>query len=308
MKFRDRMGALLTALAFSVAAGAQTPPAATTCTTAPTGVSALNIERTVPLNNVLTTLTPNAPANVLASIAGGALEIREQLIYNPGLGTVTVTTFLVAPGSPNPTPSGVTLNTVESATIQISQILTSCTPVPSLLMIGTVTQSPASGIYGSFVGAPAAISLGYTTDTPAKINNVAVVVAGRVLDYSSAASGTLTFPAVTVVPPGSTGAVVVKVQFSSGIVIPANSSTPTQVPFSPLTLDATQSTGNGALTYTFSYVGSPVSFTQVAGTPGKVNVYFPIQGIYTIVVNATDSQGNTGTPVMYLIQYTGRPN
>ena len=308
MKFWDRMGALLTALAFTVAAGAQTPPVATTCTTAPTGISTFNIERTVPLSNVLTTLTPNAPANVLAAIAAGAQEIHEQLIYNPGLGYVTVTTFLVAPGSPTPTPPGsiTPQNTLQSITVQISQVLTSCKPTPSLLMVGTVINSPASGVYGSLVGAPVAISAGYTTDTPPKINNVAVVVAGQVLDYSTAATGSLTFPAVTVVPPGSTGAITVKVQFANGTFAQPN--TTFQVPTSPFPLDATGSTGNGALTYSFTTPAgsSPVAFVQT-GTPGKVSVQFPGAGGYVITVNVTDSAGNTGS-LTFTLTYTGRPN
>jgi hypothetical protein len=307
MKFWDRMGALFTALAFTLAAGAQTTPATTTCTTAPTGISTFNIERTVPLSNVLTTLTPNAPANVLASIAAGAQEIREQLIYNPGLGTVTVTTFLVDPGSPTPTPVNniSPQNTLQTITVQISQILTSCAPTPSVLLVGRVTNSPASGVYGSLVGAPAAISAGYTTDTPAKINNVAVVIAGQVLDYSTAGTGSLTFPAVTVVPPGSTGAVSVKVLFGNGTFAQPN--TTFQVPSSPFLLDATGSTGNGALTYSFTTAAgsSPVAFVQT-GTPGKVNVQFPGAGGYVITVTVTDSAGNSSS-LTFTLTYTGRP-
>src|SRR5260370_42206008 len=95
----NRMGVSLAAIALSVVAFGQTTTPPATCTTAPTSLTALNVERALPLADILTTLTPNAPANVLAAIAGGALEIREIYIYNAQLGTVTGTAFLVAAGS-----------------------------------------------------------------------------------------------------------------------------------------------------------------------------------------------------------------
>src|SRR5580700_1116424 len=80
-----------------------TPPAAT-CTTAPTSITAFSIEQELGLTNLLTTLTPNIPTNVLAALSSGAQVIRDRLIYNPQQNTLTSTVFLVAPGSPIPTP------------------------------------------------------------------------------------------------------------------------------------------------------------------------------------------------------------
>src|ERR1700681_4149686 len=96
---------LLITLAGALPLGAQTPTTPTTCTTPPPGLTTLHFERSVTLANVLTTLTPNLPANVLASIAGGAQEIREIFIYNAQQNTVTSTVFLVASGAPLPTPN-----------------------------------------------------------------------------------------------------------------------------------------------------------------------------------------------------------
>ena len=306
MKFWNGMGASIAAIAFSLAAGAQTTAAPATCTTAPTAITAFNIERTVALNNVLTTLTPNAPANVLASIQAGAQEVREQIVYNPQLGTVTSTVFLVAPGSPTPTPANTAAqNAIQSTTIQVSQILSSCSPTPSLLLVGTITASPASGVFGSVNGAPAAVSVGYTTDNPAKINNVVVLVAGQLVAYSSGAAGTLTFRSTPVTPPGSTGAVTVKVKFAGGTIAQPN--TATQTPISPLLIDATGSTGTGALTYAFTSLAghSPLSVVQT-GTPGIVYIQFPAPGDYSLVVTVTDSTGATGSQ-QFLFTYTGRP-
>lgn len=60
------------------------------------------------------------------------------------------------------------------------------------MFTGTVTSSvggPAvpNGIYNlKFDGAPAAVSIGYTKDSPLKINNVVVLFAGLVAIYSPA--------------------------------------------------------------------------------------------------------------------------
>ncbi len=205
MKSSKAMGVFLAAPAMCALAFAQTGGTGTgtgstaACTTAPTSVSALNIERVVPLSNIGTTLTPNAPANVLTAIAGGAQEIHEQLVYNPQLSTVTSTVFLTAVASPIPTPgSGITsANTIATTAIQVSQVLSSCNPTPSIMLVGTVT-SPSNGIYGSFNGAPAAVAVGYSNGSSSTtISNVVVLIAGQVVEYSQGASGTLTFPSST---------------------------------------------------------------------------------------------------------------
>jgi hypothetical protein len=306
MKLWNATGASLAVLAFSLTAGAQTTPTTpATCTTPPTGLTAFDIERTLTANGALTTLTPNVPANVLAAVTSGAQEVREHLTYNPQLGTVTSTVFLVAPGSPTPTPPNTSsASAIQNTTIKVSQILTSCSPTPSLLLVGTIITSPASGLYGSLLGAPAVVSIGYTTDNPPAINNVVVMAAGLILEYSTAATGTLTFPSVTVVPPGSTGAVAVKVQFPNGSF--AQPGTTFQTPVSPLLLDATGSTGTGALTYSVTAAaGTPVAFVQTS-TPGKVDVQFPNPGDYAITVTVTDSSGASNSET-FTLEYTGRP-
>src|ERR1700732_4413330 len=88
---RNFGGALSLALVVScVPLGAQT-------------VTAYSAERTLSLTNVLTTVTPTAPASLLAALAAGAIEIREQTNYNPQSNVLTSTVFVVPTGSPNPT-------------------------------------------------------------------------------------------------------------------------------------------------------------------------------------------------------------
>jgi hypothetical protein len=295
---------LLLACGAAIPVAAQTSPStptATTCSTAPTGLTALNFERALTLSDVLTTLTPNLPSNELASIAAGAQDVREIFIYNPQAGTVTSTVFLVAAGAPLPTPNfNFQTGVIQSTTISISQTLTSCSPLPSLLLIGTVSSSTASGLYGTLTGAPAAVSIGYTTDTPPLINNVAEIISGVVVAYSAAGTGTLTFPVAPVVPPGSTGGVTIVVT-SPQLGTLVSGAKPVQNTTNPLLLDASKSTGNGSLTFTWSSMGQPVNFTGT-GTPGQINVTFPSKGDFTVVLTVTDPTGATQS-LSFILEY-----
>jgi hypothetical protein len=296
---------LLLAVAGAIPLAAQTSPTtpttAATCTTAPTGLTTLNFERAATLADILETSTPNLPPNVLASIAGGAQEIREIFVYNSQQGTVTSTVFLVASGAPLPTPNfNFQTGVIESVTTRISLILTGCNPVPSLLLVGTVSSSSASGAFGNVNGSPVAISIGYTTDTPAKINNVAEVLAGLVVAYSPAGTGTVTFPAVTVVPPGSTGAVTITVSNPQlGTLV--GGAKVIQTGQNPTLLDASASmggSGGDALTYSWSTLGAPVNFNGT-GKTGQIEVTFPSPGDFTIQLTVTDT--STGTSAMYSV-------
>lgn len=298
-----RMGLTVTAamllLAFAgvVPLAAQTAPTtASTCTTAPPGLTTLDFERAVTLSDILTTITPNLPGNELAAIASGAQEIREIFVYNSQQGTVTSTVFLVTAGAPLPTPNfNFQTGVIQSTTIKISQILTSCAPVPSLLIVGTVSVSSSTGAFGNLTGAPAALSIGYTIDPT--INNVVEVIAGTVTAYSAAATGSVTFPVVPVVPPGSTGGVTVTVT-SPQLGTLVGGTKVIQVHQNPLLLDASTSTGSGPLTFTWSTLGSPVNFIGT-GKTGQILVTFPSKGDFTIQLTVTDS--NTGTTAMYSV-------
>jgi hypothetical protein len=306
MKFWNGMGAVAAAIGLSLVAAGQSTPS--TCTTAPTSVTALQLETAIPLANVLSTFTPNADPATLAAVAGGALEIRELLVYNPQLGTLTGTVFLVATGSPLPSPlSAITVaNTVSVLTETVSQLLTSCSPVPSLMFVGTITGDSGKLFGGSAIGASAAIALGYTTDTPPKVNNVSTTVAGVVTAYSSSASGTLTIPAAPSKPGGGGGTgptIVVKLADGSKATLGST----VQVPFSPLFLDASgSSSSGGALTFAWSTTtNSPVAFVGT-GVAGQILVQFPSAGDYLIKLTVTDASGASATFIL-TATFTGRP-
>jgi hypothetical protein len=302
MKFWNGIGAAAAAIGLSLVAAGQT------CKTAPTSVTALNIERAIPLANVLTTIVPNADPATLAALAGGALEIREVLIYNPATSNLTSTVFLVPAGTPSPTPAGgiTAANTAQVTITTVGPVLASCIPSPSLIFTGTVTGSIGTLYAPSLVGAISSLALGYTTDSPAKINNVTETVAGVVTVYSAAASGTLTVP-VAPTPPGGggTGPTIV-VKFANGSI--ALPSATTQAPFSPFFLDASGSTSSGgALTFVWSTVSnsSPVAFVGT-GIPGQILVQFPSTGSYVIQLKVTDAAGASSTFTLVL-EFTGRP-
>jgi uncharacterized protein (TIGR03437 family) len=180
---------------------AQSQPAPVTCLTAPPAAQSFSIERTVMPSNTGTTYETSLSSTILASLALGTLEMREQLVYNPQSNTLTSTVFLVQPGSPIPTPTDVNIAAMTLATYSISvdRTYTSCSPYPSVMFTGTVTSSTGgasapNGVYNlTFSGTPAAVSIGYTTDNPPIINNVVTLFAGVVVSYSAAGYGTLTF-------------------------------------------------------------------------------------------------------------------
>jgi uncharacterized protein (TIGR03437 family) len=173
------------------------------CTTAPPAVQSFSIERTVMAANTGTTYDTSLSASILASLAAGTQEMREQLVYNPQTNTLTSTVFLVQAGSPIPTPAGTDISATTLATysISIDRTYASCSPFPSVMFAGTITSSSGGasapgGIYNlPFSGTPASVSIGYTTDNPPLINNVVTLFAGIAVSYSPTGYGTVTFPA-----------------------------------------------------------------------------------------------------------------
>ena len=295
MKFRSIAAtfvlALLLVLASSVPATAQT-------------LQALNIERTIGLNNILTGITPNLTADVLAALAGGAIEIREVLAYNPQANTLTSTVFVVPTGSPTPTPVSTLSNLgsklVAVVTMTVDKIYVNTTPFMSVMFVGTDTQSTVTP-YGTYQGAASSVSVGFTADTPPQVNTVIETVAGAIVLYSPTA--TVNTFTVVVPPPGGGGG-------GGGSVVPMVVITPANqtVLTKEVTLDASQSTDpNGlALTYQWSVVGS-ANVSLLHGNAAVATAQLNGNGpnTYTFMVTVTDTAGNTAT-AMTTVSYVGR--
>jgi len=270
----------------SVPAGAQT-------------LTALQEERSIALSNILTTITPQGlPAATLAALAAGALDLREQANYNAQQSTLTLTTFVVATGAPNPT-NLITLpasSLVAQVTISIDKIYITSSAVQ---FVGTISQSTTTP-YGNYQGFPATFSFGYTKDTPPKINNVVDSVGGTIVIYSAAGSGTFTIqqPSTGGGGGGSTGVTVT--------INGQSSATPTfQTTVNQVLLDASKSTSTnaGALTYSWAVTQGTASISFPNGNTSTANIQLGSGKItYVITLTVTDATGAKSTATI-TIQY-----
>ncbi len=270
--------------------------------TQPKTLTTLNAERTIALSGVLTTATPDLPANVLAAVASGALEIREQLNYNAQQNLLTSTYFTVAPGSPSPT-NLVQINfgsILASVTLTPDKIYFGTTPGLSVMMVGTISSGGVT-LFGNFSSAPAVFSFGYTTDSPPKINNVTELIAGTAVVFSPAATGTFTITGGTTGGGGGTPTVSVKVTGPGGVTSDTNTF---QTFSSNLTLDASQSTSKNAGALTYLWVPAPGYPTVgiIGGTTATPTFTLIARAVYQFNLTVTDSTGVTGTATV-TVQY-----
>ncbi len=296
MRFRSTVGAF--ALASGLLLASSAPVAAQS-------LQDFNIERKIALNNILTTITPNIPASVLAALAGGALEVREVIAYNPQANTLTSTVFAVPTGSPIPTPPAVLANLgnalVEVSTMTADKIYVTATPFMSVMFVGSITQSTATP-YGNYLGAVSNVSVGFTSDTPPKVNTVIETIAGVLVAYSPDA----TVNAFTVTLPGGGGGGGGGGSNNPTIVIAGgtNQSTLNKV----ITLDASGSTDpNGlALSYQWTVTGNQsVSLQHATSAVATATLGTNGPATYTFTVTATDTSGNTASATV-TVNYLGR--
>lgn len=281
------------------AQGGPAPAPSATCTTAPAAVQSFFIERTVQTSNIESTYDTSLSEDVLASIASGAEEIREQLLYNPQANTLTSTLFLVPPGSTIPTPASVDITsmTLASYTISIDRVYTSCSPYPSLMFAGTISSSSGgalapNGIYGlTFSGTPATVSLGYMTGNPPHFNNVVTLFAGFAVSYSQVAYGTLTFPAspvsgqptVTSVVNGAS--VLPGVNPSSWVTIFGSSLASTTANWSNSIVNGALPTSLGGVSVIIG--GTPAYISYISA--GQINAIAPQSSAGPVTVTVTNS-------------------
>jgi hypothetical protein len=187
--------------------------------TGSTTLSAFSTERAISSQGFQSSMNPAFAPNVAASIQAGALEIRQGIAYNPTLNTLTIREFLVAPGSPLPTPSGVDVsaNLLQQLNVNVDRVYVTTTPVRSILMVGTIgtgatggTGSGSSGQammgpFGNLAGLPVAVSVRYSDAATPTLSDMVVVIAGTVTTFTRTAAGSLTLPGSGGTGGGGTG-------------------------------------------------------------------------------------------------------
>jgi hypothetical protein len=304
MRFRSMVAVSALALVLVLASAASAPAQTLT---------AFNIERTIALNDILSPITPNLPASVLASLAGGALEIHETLVYNSQANTLTSTLFALPTGAPIPTPPAELANLgtalVADVTMTIDRIYVTEKPFMSVMFVGSDTQSTLTP-YGSYQGAVSTVSVGFTNATaaagttaaaPATVNTVIETVAGAIVIYSPTATIN-TFTVTTPPPSGGGGGTT-----GTPTVVIAGGLSQT-VTTKNITLDASQSTDpNGlALTYQWSVTGGEQNVSLLHGTSAVASAQLGDNGpnTYVFTVTVTNSAGKS-TTVTVTINYVG---
>jgi hypothetical protein len=219
-QMRLRIGIAVLMLATAINIYGQATPPMPPCR--PQRVTAFHIERRLPFSGVLTTV-PNQNPLILSFVPGlvsGTLEIRGQFLYQPQGRVILVTAFIIESDLPFPTSDQEREEygtVVDKLTLGIKHISTSCSPVPSLMFVGTVTQNfpkPGDALYTGgwgvdLTGTPYSLSTGYTTPSnpnppgssscanpypkQPKLFNVTESLAGVGLGWAPCAVGTVTF-------------------------------------------------------------------------------------------------------------------
>jgi hypothetical protein len=158
------------------------------------------------------------------------------------------------------------------------------------MLIGTMASNSPVSPYGNLTGAAASLAIGYTADTPAKITNVVLTIAGSAVEYSGAGQGTLTFVQPATAPPTSTAPQIV-----------VNS--PTSVFQKIADLDASLTTSaNLPLAFLWEPVtgNSDIAHATSAKALAYLNGGF---GAYTFKLTVTDAKGNIATQTVTINLY-----
>lgn len=215
---RFHIGILLLMGATAITAYGQASPAC-----GANKLTAFSTEQRVPYSGVLTTIPTNPTLfPYVPGLVDGSLEIRVKLLYQQkGSGRVILAnSFIIESDFPFPTSDQDRQDygtEIETATLGIDHIYTSCSPVPSVMFTGTVTQTfPKSGdvMYPGewnmdVTGAKFELSTGFTTQSnpnppgasycaglypsQSPLFNVTETLAGVGVEWAPCALGTLTF-------------------------------------------------------------------------------------------------------------------
>jgi hypothetical protein len=278
--FHRCLAGIFTLSLLTVAASAQSNP-----------VTAFSIERKLSADLMHSTEDLNIPAAIRRAVSAGALELRERLVYNPQQQTLTSTIFTVPARSPEVTPIQMDLSGSILGGFRINAddgVFVSSSPVRSILFGGAIDQSPPNNLFGDIVGTIGIASVGYTTDTPIKVNNVITSASGRFVWYSETASGTVTLPASGGTTPGDT-ADAPKISIKT---VPASTIEP------EILLDASATTDpkNRALTYSWTAVPGYRRGAILTPNASITRVQFTEDfGTYQFLLTVRNSAGLTST-------------
>jgi hypothetical protein len=269
-------------------------------------IQTLSHELTLPFERIGFAGTPSIPANVLAAITGGALEVRQSIERRPD-GTYRVRHFLVARDAPNPTPAdaqGITVigDLIVRADNVVRWPSVSATPPGSngaLALVGTVVEELATSPFGSARNRPVIYSFGYempgadATTTRTTFTNTTFVIPGLITTYIPTGAGTLTLSGTT---PGGGG------EEPTGPVIGIADRITTLQPELELNAMATDA-GGGALTYSWRVVRGSANILNP--TSDRPRVQIPrVFGEHTLEVTVTNAAGQSTTK-QFVIFYSG---
>jgi hypothetical protein len=263
-------------------------------------ISTLNQEATLAFTQIGFAGTPNIPDNVLASITGGALEVR-QVVEQRSDGMLRIRHILVPRNAPNPTPAGTQNATLEDYLVRVDNVIrwpsVAATPPGStgaIALIGTITEEFASSPFGSSRNLPFIYSAGFDqTSTGTRFINGTLTIPGRLTTFIPSGMGTLAFTGSggggTTPPP--TGPVI-------GIA-DRITTLQTQVELDAMATDA----GSGPLTYSWRVVqGTAIILDPTAARP---RVQVPrVFGEHTLEVTVTNAAGQS-TRKTFVIFYQG---
>jgi len=212
---------------------------------------------------------------------------------------LTVRTFLVAPGSPNPTPPAMQTMQFEAYGVNVENISWFPTTVlppgsagGSVVITGRVNLGGMS-VRPDIFNQLFVHSVGFTNASPTPLNNMLTLIAGSHMLYAQQGTGTLTFSGGGSGPgPGPSGPTV---------VVTAGQNATTALP--EIELDASGSTGTGTLSFQWRSIGPSASI--INPTSAKPRVQFG-QGFndYIFEVTVTDSVGSAKGQVT--VRYVGR--
>lgn len=272
------------------------PAGAQTSSSAPSLTALKNFEQSIQASDFLPGVPANIPGNVLASVTGGALDLRAQTNYNAQTNILNVTFFTVQTGSPTPTNLGqlTASNVFGTATINVNQLYVTTNAV---MLVGTMSAS-SSALLGSVAGTPASFSFSYNSATPPALTNAILTVAGTLAVVSPTATGTVTItqPAsgggtggttsngVTIVVTGGTGI---------GVIGPNNFAVDSNQVF----LSASQSTSSnpGALTYSWTSNATSAPTVILGANTATPMIELLAMGSYQFTLTVTDAKGVSAT-------------